>query len=118
MSGASPQSTFRRFARFVLWMTKIFLVALVAVIVGLGMYTRTDRFRAWLQERAIIALHEVVRGEIQLGQVSGSVWNGLVFHNLSVRDATGEVVQIPASNGDSQTLVTDTSCCHSVYLPY
>ena len=95
MSGASPQSTFRRFARFVLWTTRIFLVALVAVIVGLGMYTRTDRFRAWLQERAIIALHEVVRGEVQLGQINGSIWNGLVFHNLSVRDATGEVLQIP-----------------------
>ena len=95
MSGASLQSTFRRFARFVLWTTRIFLVALVAGIVGLGMYTRTDRFRSWLQARAIIALHEVVRGEVQLGQVSGSVWNGLVFHNLSVRDATGEVLQIP-----------------------
>jgi autotransporter translocation and assembly factor TamB len=71
------------------------LLTLFALVVGLTMYTQTDGFRAWLRERIVVALREAAHGEIALGQVTGSVWSGLVFHNLSIRDATGEVLQVP-----------------------
>lgn len=68
---------------------------LSALIIGLTMYTQTDGFRAWLREQTLTALHEVVHGEVALEQISGDIWTGVTFHNLSFRDATGEVLQIP-----------------------
>ncbi len=68
---------------------------LSALIIGLTMYTQTDGFRAWLRERTVTTLREVVHGDVALEKISGDIWTGVTFHKLSFRDATGEVVQIP-----------------------
>ena len=85
----------RKFVRFIIKTTGIILAALVVIIVGLSMYTQTDGFRAWLRERVIITLREVVHGDVALEKISGDVWTGVTFHNLSLRDTTDEVLQIP-----------------------
>lgn len=85
----------RKFVRLIVGATGILLLALVTLVVGLSIYTQTDGFRAWLRERVIVALREVVYGDVILAQLSGDLWNGVTFHNLSLRDATGEVLQIP-----------------------
>ena len=95
MSDAPQRQNYGRFVRFFRWTVIFVLVGIITLGIGLGMYTQTDQFRVWLRDRIIVALRETVRGEIEIGQVSGFVWNGLVFHNLSIRDATGEVLQIP-----------------------
>ena len=95
MSESPQQPNPRRFVRFAIWTMAVVLITLLTLVVGLTLYTRTDGFRAWLRERTLIALREVVHGDVALEQISGDVWTGVTFHNLSLRDATGEVLQIP-----------------------
>ena len=92
----SPQPVSpKRLVRVVLWTTSILFCLLVALVIGLRVYTQTEGFRTWLRGQVLVALRDAIRGEVELAQVSGDVWNGVTFHNLSLRDTTGEVIHIP-----------------------
>ncbi|MBM4258369.1 MAG: hypothetical protein FJ147_21035 [Deltaproteobacteria bacterium] len=95
MSDSPQQSPPRKFLRFALWTTALLSVALIVLVIGLSRYTQTDSFRAWLREQTLVALREEIHGEVTLERISGDLWNGVTFHNLSFRDASGDVIHIP-----------------------
>ncbi|MGH8601974.1 MAG: AsmA family protein, partial [Gammaproteobacteria bacterium] len=64
---------------------------LLLVVVGLGLYSRTEGFRDRLREKVVAALNQSVRGQISLRRVQGSIWANLVLSDLSVR-YQGEVL--------------------------
>jgi translocation and assembly module TamB len=64
-------------------------------VVGLGLYTRTDHFQRWLREQTLAALQTLVNGEVSLEGVSGSVWEEIRLHGLSIRQNGVEVLSLP-----------------------
>jgi translocation and assembly module TamB len=64
------------------------------LVIGVGVYTRTDHFHRWLREQVVAALQSSLNGEIELAEVSGSVWEDLSVHGLSLRQNGVEVVSV------------------------
>src|SRR5215510_309595 len=85
----------RRWLRVRSWLVVSLGVLLVLIAVGIGLYTRTDSFQRWLREQVVAALQGSVNGEVTLDGVSGSVWEEIRLHGLSIRQNGGEVVSVP-----------------------
>ena len=84
-----------RMLRLTLWITGGIASIVVAVVLGAWVYSRTDHFRALLQEQALAALRDSVDGEVTFDRLSGSVWSQLEFHQVSIRQNGIEVISIP-----------------------
>lgn len=85
----------RKILRFSLWLLAGFGVLLLLILIGVGLYTRTDHFRLLLREQALTAVRTAIDGEVTFERVSGSVWKELVFHDLSLRQNGVEVIAAP-----------------------
>src|SRR5262249_11177218 len=83
-----------RWLRLGAWLAVAFGVLLLLVVIGLGVYTRTDHFHRWLREQLVAALQASVNGEVLLAEVSGSVWGEIRLHGLSIRQNGIEVVSV------------------------
>jgi translocation and assembly module TamB len=70
-------------------------VVVLLLTIGVGVYTRTDHFHRWLREQVVSALHSSLNGEVALAGVSGSVWEDLSVHGLSLRQNGVEVISVP-----------------------
>ena len=84
-----------RWLRLGAWLAAAFGILLLLVVIGLGVYTRTDHCHRWLREQVVAALQASVNGEVTLDGVSGSVWEEMRLHGLSVRQNGVEVVSVP-----------------------
>lgn len=88
-------------ARVSRWLRRILRVAvgcsifLVLLMIGLGLYTRTDNFHRWLREQLLTVLQSSINGEISLDRVSGSVWEEIRLHGLSIHQNGVEAVSLP-----------------------
>jgi len=85
----------RTILRVSLWLLTGFGVLLLLVLIGVGVYTRTDHFRSLLREQALTAVRSTIDGEVAFERITGSVWKELVFHNLSLRQNDVEVIAAP-----------------------
>ncbi len=81
--------------RFLFWFVGGLGALVLLVFIGLGFYTRTDHFRSWAREQLLSALRASVNGEVALERLSGSLWTGITFHNLSLRQNGQEVLLVP-----------------------
>src|SRR5262245_22353714 len=86
---------YRRLLRFAVWLAGGLVVVLLLAAVGVGLYTRTDHFHRLLREQILATLQGMIDGEVTLEQVSGSVWEALHLHGLSIRQNGVEVVSVP-----------------------
>ena len=74
----------KKILRWISWSVGIFLVLLVVIAVGITIYTRTPQFRALLRTQVLAALNDALDGEVQFKEVTGSLWNELQFHDLTI----------------------------------
>ncbi|MGH7844016.1 MAG: AsmA family protein, partial [Candidatus Binatia bacterium] len=81
--------------RLTLWITGGIAALLIAVVLCAWFYSRTDHFRALLQEQALAALRNSVNGEVNFERLTGSVWRELDFHKVSIRQNGIEIISIP-----------------------
>lgn len=91
MNRKSTSIWFRR----ALIMAMSLVVLIGVVIVGDGLYTRTEQFCRWAQEQIVIALREVVDGEVTLGDLRGSLWEDRHVQRLVFRRHGVDVIVIP-----------------------
>ncbi|HEV8711297.1 MAG TPA: hypothetical protein VGX03_00510, partial [Candidatus Binatia bacterium] len=77
------------------WLTTGVGTLLLLVLISLGAYTRTDHFQRWLREQIVTAIQASVTGEVSLEEVSGSVWEEIHFHGLSIRQNGVAVIAVP-----------------------
>ena len=77
---------------------------LLLAIVGLGLYTRTEHFHTLAREWLLAALQSSINGEVTLERLSGSLWSGLTFHNLLVRQNGIEVIRVPQGSISLDTI--------------
>lgn len=82
-----------RALRRITWL--FILLLLVVVVVGVTLFVRTERFRVLLREQLVTTLNATLRGEVDLGQVEGSVWSNLTLHDLVVTYRDTEVLRAP-----------------------
>src|SRR5581483_3525992 len=81
--------------RFLFWLVAGVVGLLLLVFVGLGIYTHTGHFHEWARTQILAVLRSTINGEVTFERLSGSFWNGLSFHNLSVRQHETEVIRVP-----------------------
>lgn len=84
-----------RWLRLGAWLAAAFGILLLLVVIGLGVYTRTDHFHRWLREQIVAALQASLNGEVTLAEISGSVWDEIHLHGLSIHQNGTEVVSVP-----------------------
>lgn len=77
---------------------------ILLVVVGVGLYTRTDHFHSWARQRILGALQSLIHGEVSLERVSGSLWSGLSLHDLVVRQNGVEVIRVPQGSVSLDTV--------------
>lgn len=79
-----------------LWRITLLSIVLVLIAgVGLTLFVQTKRFRVLLRDQLVTALNATLRGDIQLGQVEGSVWTTLILRDLVVTYRDTEVLRAP-----------------------
>ena len=65
------------------------------LIVGVLLFVQTAQFQKLLHDRIVSTLNTALPGEVSLGGLEGSVWQGLQLTDLAVRYKEEEVVRIP-----------------------
>lgn len=58
---------------------------LIAALVALAFYTRTENFRRMLDDEARAAINRSIRGTLSWERMDGSLWKGLRVDNLQLR---------------------------------
>ena len=84
--------------KFVSVLSRIVLgisITAVLLIVGLAIFTHTDRFRNFLRTQLAQTLNTTFRGTVHLAAIQGSVWGDLVLQGFRVQYAEREVIAIP-----------------------
>jgi translocation and assembly module TamB len=85
----------KRLWRWISWFIAVVGLLLVALSVGIHVYTQTDQFRSWLRVQILSALNDSLNGEVQLQTITGSLWSGLRFHGVSVNQRGTVVLSAP-----------------------
>jgi autotransporter translocation and assembly factor TamB len=70
-------------------------ILLLIAVVGIGLFTRTDRFRELLREQVVSTLNSSFRGDVSLGRVEGSIWGHLTLYDFVLRYQGTEVLRVP-----------------------
>lgn len=106
----------RWWLRWCAWLAGGLGVVVLLLVIGVGVYTRTDHFHRWLREQIVVALQSSLNGEIELAGVSGSVWEDLSLHGLSLRQNGVEVVSVTQGTVSLQLLPQILSLLRSFSL--
>ena len=61
------------------------VLCLVAAVLGLTLYTRTQSFARLLNDKALAAINGSIRGTVSWERIEGSIWTGLRIDNLQLR---------------------------------
>lgn len=91
MPDTHPSPWLRRVA----WLLGGFVGLVALILVAAGLYTRTRHFQDLLRTQALAALRSSLHADVSLGGVSGSVWNTLVLHDLTIRQNDVETLTVP-----------------------
>jgi translocation and assembly module TamB len=86
--------------RWLSWSVGIFLLLVCVTIVGLQFYTRTPQFRALLREKILAAANDVLNGELQFKEITGSIWRDLEFHDFAIVQNGERVLYAPVVSID------------------
>ena len=75
----------RRFLRVMTWLALGFGLLLLLAVIGVTIYTRTERFTRWARDEAVTAVNGLIRGSVSVERLEGSVWRHLVLYNVGLR---------------------------------
>ena len=79
----------------VTWLALSFGLLLVLVVVGVTLYTRTERFTRWAREEAVAVVNGLIRGSVTVERFEGSIWNHLVLYNVGLHYDNDEILRVP-----------------------
>ncbi|HXT55486.1 MAG TPA: AsmA family protein, partial [Candidatus Eisenbacteria bacterium] len=85
----------RRFLRVLTWLALGFGFLLLVAVIGVTIYTRTERFTRWAREEGVTAINGLIQGSLSVGRLEGSVWRHLVLHNVGLRYQDNEIISVP-----------------------
>ena len=85
----------RRFLRVMTWLALGFGLLLLLAVIGVTIYTRTERFTRWAREEGVTAVNGLIRGSVSVERLEGSVWRHLVLHNVGLRYEEHEILTVP-----------------------
>ena len=85
----------RRFLRVLTWLALGFGFLLLLAVIGVTIYTRSERFTRWVREEGVTAVNGLIRGSVSVERLEGSVWRHLVLHNVGLRYEEHEILTVP-----------------------
>ena len=85
----------RRFLRVMTWLALGFGLLLLLAIIGVTIYTRTERFTRWARDEAVTAVNGLIQGSVSVERLEGSVWRHLVLYNVALRYQDNEILIVP-----------------------
>ena len=85
----------KKILRVILWLGSGFIVLLLLAVIGVTIYTRTERFTRWARDEAVNAANGLIQGSLSVERLEGSVWRHLVLHNVGLRYQDNEILIIP-----------------------
>lgn len=91
----NPFRIFSRLWRVGLWLVTTIAVLLLLLVVGVALYSRTAHFHQFLHEQILAVLQDSLDAEVSFEETTGSIWQGLELHNLSIRKDGVEVISLP-----------------------
>ena len=77
------------------WLALGFGFLLLLAVIGVTIYTRTERFTRWARDEAVTAVNALIQGAVSVDRLEGSVWRHLVLHNLGLRYQDHEILSVP-----------------------
>jgi autotransporter translocation and assembly factor TamB len=77
------------------WTALALLGLLLIVLVGVGLFTQTERFRGLLRDQLVSALHASSHAEVSLGRIEGSIWGNITLHDVVLRYQDTEMLRVP-----------------------
>ncbi len=86
---------FKKLLRVILWSTATLVLLLTVVTLGIRFYVRTDHFHALLRTQILSSLNDSLKGEVQFNKVGGSLWSGLMFHDVAVSQERSVILYAP-----------------------
>src|SRR4026208_809519 len=96
----------RRFLRVLTWLALGFGFLLLLAVIGVTIYTRTERFTRWARDEAVTAVNALIQGAVSVDRLEGSVWRHLVLHNLGLRYQDHEILSVPRLAGSFSLLLS------------
>jgi hypothetical protein len=84
----------RGLLRLLRWSALGLIALLVLVLVGVGIFTQTSRFRELLREKVVQTVNGSIRGSISVGRIEGSIWGNLILHDLRISYDDAPVLKI------------------------
>lgn len=85
----------RKGLSYLRWVAFTLGIVILIGVIGIGVVTRTDRFRGWLREQLVSTLNSSFRGEVKLERLEGSIWGNLILHNLTLHYQGADILQVP-----------------------
>jgi autotransporter translocation and assembly factor TamB len=85
----------KKLLRVIIWLASGFIVLLLLAVIGVTIYTRTERFTRWARDEAVAAVNGMIQGSVSVERLEGSVWRHLVLHNLGLRYQDNEILSVP-----------------------
>src|ERR1041384_966250 len=85
----------KKLMRLIAWLAFGLGILLLLVIVGVAIYTRTERFTGWARDQGIAAVNNAIRGSVTVERLEGSIWRHLILHNVALRYEDAEILAIP-----------------------
>jgi autotransporter translocation and assembly factor TamB len=77
------------------WLALGFGFLLLVAVIGVTIYTRTERFTRWAREEGVTAINGLIQGSLSVRRLEGSVWRHLVLHNVGLRYQDNEIISVP-----------------------
>ncbi len=77
------------------WTALALIGLLLIVLVGVGLFIQTERFRVLLRDQLVSALHASSRAEVSLGRIEGSIWGNVILHDVVFRYQDSEMLRVP-----------------------
>ncbi|MGN6735983.1 MAG: translocation/assembly module TamB domain-containing protein [Candidatus Binatia bacterium] len=77
------------------WLALGFGFLLLLAVIGVTIYTRTERFTRWARDEGVAAVNGLIRGSLSVERLEGSVWRHLVLHNVGLRYHGHAILTIP-----------------------
>ncbi|HEX7229046.1 MAG TPA: AsmA family protein, partial [Candidatus Binatia bacterium] len=85
----------KKILRVMVWLGSGLIVLLLLAVIGVTIYTRTERFMRWARDEAVSAVNGLIQGSISVQRLEGSIWRHLVLHNVELRYQDNEILVIP-----------------------
>jgi autotransporter translocation and assembly factor TamB len=85
----------KKILRVIVWLASGFIVLLLLAVIGVTIYTRTERFARWARDEAVSAANGLIQGSISVERLEGSIWRHLVLHNVGLRYQDNEILIVP-----------------------